>query len=177
MPCFNSVTKSPVAFQNCSLALCVWVTAERQSLTLRIKRSSRDRMGDMGKTRHKPSHHSAVCRHLYLASHGAGLSDGHTDVRLVDFCRKNCISNKKKPQRSTSTWLEDAETAPQISGFQHFISDNSNAEIIIEITNIYVSASIRQTLFSAFHNLIIYILPHFIEGETEAQGSLVTCPS
>lgn len=51
--------------------------------------------------------------------------------------------------------------APQISGFQRFISDNSNAEIIIEITNIYVSASIRQTFFSAFHNLIIYTLPPF----------------
>ena len=29
---------------------------------------------DVGKTRCKPSHHSGVCRQLYLASHGVGLS-------------------------------------------------------------------------------------------------------
>lgn len=114
----------------------------------------------MGKTRCKPEVIILRCADTCKLHMEQGSPDGHTDVRLVDFCRKNCISNKKKPQRSTSTWLEDAGKRHLKSRVQHFISDNSNAEIIIEITNIYVSASIKpNTLFSISQSNHIHIAP------------------
>lgn len=74
----------------------MWVTAECQGPTFEDKKLRQRQNGrDVGKTRCNPGHRSGVCRHLYLASHGGGaLPDGHTDVRVVDFCCKNCISNK-----------------------------------------------------------------------------------
>ena len=74
----------------------------------------------------KPSFWGVQTAVLSFTRRGA-LPDGHTDVRLVDFCRKNCIANKKKPQRSTSTWLEDA-------GEWHLKSLDSNVLLVTTVT-------------------------------------------